>query len=37
MRTIGNNNYSAKPMGSITTKLNTMGNNGNKPFQNKSH
>ncbi len=37
MRTIGNNNYSAKPMGSIATKLKTMGNNVNKPFQNKSH
>jgi hypothetical protein len=37
MRTIGNNNYSAKPMGSIATKLKTTGNHGNKSVQNKSH
>lgn len=37
MRTIGNNNYSAKPMGSITVKLHTIANHGNKALHNKSH
>jgi len=37
MRTIGNNNYSVRPMGTMTIKLNTIANHGNKSYHNKSH